>query len=279
MPDSPNTIVMVHGLWVTPLCWEHWVTRYNARGYEVITPAWPGLDGDVADLRRDTSAFEKLGVTEIADHYEGVIRQLERPPIIMGHSFGGLLTQILLDRGLGAAGVSIDPAPVKGVLILPLPQLRVAWVALKNPANRHRAQMLTDKQFHYAFTNNLSEDESRPVYERYCVPGPGRPLFQAGLANFNPKAATKVDLRKNDRAPLLLIGGGHDHTVPASTTRAVHKLYRHSSAKTEYKEYPTRSHFTIGESGWEEVADHALSWATQNARTPAEAGAEAAGAA
>jgi alpha-beta hydrolase superfamily lysophospholipase len=265
------TIVLIHGLWMTPLSWEGWMERFSARGHQVLAPAWPGMEGSVEDLRRDTSAFERLGVTEIADHYEGIIRGLGAPPIVMGHSFGGLITEILLDRGLGSAGVAIAAAPMKGILGLPFPSLRVASAALRNPANRHRAVMLSPGQFHYAFANNLSEQESRAIYDRQAVPGPGRPLFQAAAANFNPKAATKVDYRKSDRPPLLLMAGGHDHTVPASTVKGAFKLYRKSSAVTELKEYPDRSHYTAGEPGWEEVADHALDWATRHAGGPAAA--------
>jgi pimeloyl-ACP methyl ester carboxylesterase len=260
-----ETIVLVHGLWMTPLSWEHWVERFSERGHQVHAPAWPGMDRDVSSLRADTTSYAHLGVTEIADHYESLIRGLERPPIIMGHSFGGLVTQILLDRGLGAAGVAVDPAPPKGVLVIPPASLRVASVALRNPANRHRAQMLTARQFRYAFGNTLSEAESQAVYERYAVPGPGRTLFQAGLANFNPKAATKIDFHNDDRAALLILGGGKDHTVPAATTRANFKLQSKSKAVTEYKEYPERSHWTAGEPGWEGVADHALEWAVAQA--------------
>jgi pimeloyl-ACP methyl ester carboxylesterase len=263
---STETVVLIHGLWMTPLSWEHWIERFAQRGCRVLAPAWPGMeDRDVADLRRDTSAYERLGVTEIADHYERIVRGLDRPPILIGHSFGGLMVQILLDRGAGAAGVALHPAAPRGVLSLPLSTLRSSAPVLLNPLNVRRAVMLTADQFHYAFTNTLSTTESARVYERYAIPGPGRPLFQAGLANFNPRAATKVNARNDDRAPLLLVGGGSDHIVPASTTRANHKLYRHSRAVTELKEYPGRTHFTVGQDGWEEVADHALAWASEKA--------------
>lgn len=263
---SGDTVVLIHGLWMSPLSWEHWIERYSSRGCNVIARAWPGMeDRDVDDLRRDTSAYERVGVTEIADHYERIIRELDRPPLIVGHSFGGLVTQILLDRGLGAAGVAIHPAPIKGIVFLPPSALRVASVALRNPANRNRAVGLTADQFHYGFTNTLTRHESALLYERYAVPGPGRPLFQAAAANFSRDAATAVNVRNDTRAPLLLLAGGKDHTVPASVTRANHKLYRHSQAVTELKEYPERSHFTVGQEGWEEVADHALGWASERA--------------
>jgi non-heme chloroperoxidase len=258
---AARTIVLINGLFLNPLSWEHWVERYSSAGYDVLAPAWPGMDGDVESLRADTSAFESLGIGEIVDHYDGIVRGLDSPPIVMGHSFGGVITQLLLDRGLGVAGVAIDTGPVRGVMALPLSELRVGAVALKNPANDHRAVTLTPEQFHYAFTNTLSEDDSLKLYERYAVPGPGRPLFQASLANFNPHAATRVDFHNDERAPLLLIAGGKDHTAPAAVTRANTKLQSRSKAITAFKEFPERPHFTLGVEGWEEVADYALSWA------------------
>lgn len=268
---APQTIVLVHGLWMTPLSWEKWIERYEGRGHRVLAPAWPGFDRDIEEIRRDPKPYEGLGVTEIASHYDAIIRGLDAPPIIMGHSFGGLITQLLLDRGLGAAGVAIDSAPIKGILGLPYSSFKVASVALRNPANRKTAQELTHDQFRYAFGNQMSAAESEAARRRYAVPGPGRPLFQAGLANFTPNAATKVDVANNDRAPLLLIAGEKDHVVPAKTTRANFKLYRKSTAVTEYKEFPGRAHFLVGEDGWEEVADYALDWATAHATVPAAA--------
>jgi pimeloyl-ACP methyl ester carboxylesterase len=262
---APDTIVLIHGLWMTPLCWEHWVDRYTACGYRVLAPAWPGVEAGIEELRRDPSPLARLGVTEIVDHYDAIIRDLPTPPIIMGHSFGGLFTQILVDRGLGAAGVAIDPSPVKGVLLLPISTLRVVFPAVRNPANAHRATPITKEQFHYSFGNLLSEEESDKVYDRYVIPGPDHLLFQASLANFNPHSPTMVDLHKDDRAPLLLIAGGQDHIVPASVTEANFRLYRHSKAITDFKEYPERSHYTLGQEGWEEVADYALDWAVENA--------------
>ncbi len=258
---AKKNIVLVNGLWMTALSWEHWVERYNSRGYNVIAKSWPGMDAEVETLRHDPTPFENLGVGEVADHYERIIRDLDSPPIIMGHSFGGAITQILLDRGLGSAGVSIDAAPVKGVLALPFSSLKSSFPVLKNPANVHKAVMLSPEEFHYAFTNTLSEEESLKVYKRYAVPGPGRTLFQAALANFNPHAATKVDFHNDNRAPLLIIAGGADHVSPVSVNRAEAKLQHQSKAITAYKEFPGRSHYTLGQEGWEEVADFALSWA------------------
>lgn len=262
---TTETIVLVHGLWMTPDSWRGWSDRYSSRGYTVIAPAWPGLERSIADIRRDPSSLAGLGVTEIVDHYEAIIRDLDRSPIIMGHSFGGLVTQLLLDRGLGAAGVAVAPAPIKGVLRLPFSTVRSAWPALKNPANRKRAFPLSPKQFRYRFGNTVTPPESDAIYERFYVPGTGRPLFQAAFANFNPRAVTKVDLRRADRAPLLLISGGRDHVSPPAIVRSNAKKYRKSPSLTEYREFPGRSHFIAGEKGWEEVADYALSWAVDNA--------------
>jgi pimeloyl-ACP methyl ester carboxylesterase len=266
---APDTIVLIHGLWMTALSWENWVERYESRGYKVIAESWPGMDGDIEALRQDPSAIEHLGIDEIVDHYEAIIRALDKPPIIMGHSFGGAFTQILLDRGVGAAGVAIDSAPVKGLLALPASTLKSGLPVLKNPANNHRAVPLTPEEFHYAFTNTLSEEESAPIYERYAVPGPGRVLFQGALANFNPHSPIAVDFKNDDRAPLLFIAGGVDHVAPASVNQSNAKHFRKSEAVTEFKEFPGRSHYTLGQEGWEEVADFALDWALDPAAVAA----------
>jgi alpha-beta hydrolase superfamily lysophospholipase len=269
---SNPPIVLIHGLWLTARSWEGWKERFESRGYEVIAPAWPRMEGEVEEIRRDPSPLNDLGVTEIVDHYAGIVSALDRPPIIMGHSFGGLITELLLDRGLGACGVAISPAQVKGVLRLPPAQLRSTFPVLSNPANRHRTVELTPKQFHYNFTNTMmSDDEAKAAYDRYEVPGPGRVLFQAAFANFNPKAPSKVDFHKDDRPPLLVIGNTEDHTVPASVSREAAQRLAKSKAVVDYKEYEGRPHFTAGAPGWEEVADYALDWATRHAGAPAAA--------
>jgi pimeloyl-ACP methyl ester carboxylesterase len=261
-PSSrPQTIVLIHGLWMTALSWEHWIDRFERAGHRVIAESWPGMGGDIEALRRDPSAVEHLGVEEIVDHYAQLVRALDERPIIMGHSFGGAFTEILLDRGLGAAGVAIDAAAVKGITALPFSELRSGFPVLRNPANYGRAVPLTEDEFRYAFGNTLPADVSRAAFERYAVPGPGRVLFQGALANFNPHAATRVDFGNPDRAPLLLIAGGADHTVPAVIDRQAAQRYEKSDALTEYREFPGRSHWTIGEPGWEDVADFALAWA------------------
>lgn len=264
--SEADTVVLIHGLWMTALSWEKWTAHYEQRGFKVIARSWPGLDGDIDELRRDPSAIAGLGITEIVDHYEAIIRELDRPPIIIGHSFGGLMTQILLDRGWGAAGVAIASAPVKGVLLLPFSTLKASFPILSNPLNNHRATALTEDQFHYAFTNLLSEEESKKVFDRYAVPGPDHLLFQAGLANFNPHAATTVDFQNDTRAPLLLIAGERDHISPTSVVKANYKLYGKSRAVTGYMEFANRSHFILGQEGWQEVADAALDWAVNKAR-------------
>jgi pimeloyl-ACP methyl ester carboxylesterase len=263
--DGPDTIVLIHGLWMSPLSWEHWTDRYSKAGYKVLAPAWPGMEGTVEELRANTAPYDRLGMQQIVDHYASVIEKLPTPPI-MGHSFGGAFAEVLLDRGYGAAGVAIDPAPMKGMLSLPFSTLRSAWPVLDNPFNYHKAIMVSPEQFHYAFTNTLSEEESRAVYGRYAVPGPGGVLFQGALANFNPHAATKVDFRNDARAPLLIIGGGSDHIVPPSVSRSAAEHYS-GAAPAEYREYSGRSHFTVGQDGWEELADYALSWAVEHAKT------------
>ncbi|MEV0455094.1 alpha/beta hydrolase [Catellatospora methionotrophica] len=263
---APDTIVLIHGLWMTPLSWEHWVEHYTEAGYRVLAPSWPGLEGGVEALRRDPSPLAGLGVGEVADHYERIIADLDRPPIIMGHSFGGALTQILLGRGLGAAGVAINSAQVKGVYRLPLTQLKAASPVLGNPANRTKAVPFTPEQFHYAFTNTLTAEQSRQVYDRYHVPAAARALFQGAFANLDGRSPLAVDVRRDDRAPLLFVAGGADHIVPPSVNRANHRLYRHSSAITDYQEFPGRSHHTVGQDGWQQVADYALAWAVRNAR-------------
>jgi alpha-beta hydrolase superfamily lysophospholipase len=266
---APDTVVLIHGLWTTPRSWEHWIERYEARGLRVLAPAWPGLEVEVEALRADPTPLSKLSATRIVDHLDGIVRGLDRPPIIMGHSFGGAFTLLLLDRGLGAAGVGVDAASVRGIRDLPLSTLRSAAHVLANPLNRGKAVPFSAKHFRYAFGNTLSEAESNAAHERYAVPAAARVLFEGANANLSPRTAFRVDWSKEDRAPLLLIGGGQDHVVPAKVSRKMAQKYEQSSsAPVEYKEYPRRSHFTAGEPGWEEVADHAIEWALAHATPP-----------
>jgi non-heme chloroperoxidase len=269
--SNADTIVLIHGLWLTPLCWEKWVDHYQSKGFNVVAPSWPGMEGEIEQVRHNTTPYERLGIKEIADHYERIIRELDRPPIIMGHSFGGLITQVLLDRGLGAAGVAISPAPIKGILVLPFSALKVASVALKNPANRNKAVPLTPDEFRYGFGNLLSVEDSQRAYDRLAIPGPGRVLFQAAFSNVTPGSPAAVHPKNGKRAPLLLQANGKDHTVPAGVTKNAYKIQRKAQSPTGLKEYPDRSHYTFAQDGWEGVADDALDWATKHAEVPAAA--------
>src|SRR3954471_17476066 len=219
--SAKPAIVLIHGLWMTPRSWEHWIDRYERRGYQVLAPAYPGLEVEVEALREDPSPIEALSVPETVAHFEGIIRGLDRPPFIMGHSFGGVITQILLDHGLGAAGVAIDSVPAEGVRLVPRSQIRATFPVLDNPANRHRAVPFTVKQFHYAFTNTMTDEESAEVYERYHVAAPGAWVWAGVLANLEPgHQDTWVNFANHDRAPLLFIAGGADHIVPASVNKS-----------------------------------------------------------
>jgi pimeloyl-ACP methyl ester carboxylesterase len=264
MASQSNTILLIHGAWVTPRSWDPFRGFYEQRGYRVLTPPWPRLEGQVEEIRRDPSAMVGLGIKEIVDGYEQITRLLDEPPIIMGHSFGGLFAQMLLDRGLGAAGVAIDSAQPKGVLRLPFSQIRALSPVLLNPWNVNRAVSLNFDQFRYAFANNMTEGEARAAFQLNAIPAPGRIVFQTGLANLNPRAVTKVDYRNDRRAPLLLIAGAEDHIVPASVNRSNFRKYRHSKAITDFAEFPGRSHLTIAQEGWEEVAEYGLSWAQKH---------------
>jgi pimeloyl-ACP methyl ester carboxylesterase len=255
------TIVLVHGLWLTPRSWKGWKERYERAGYTVLAPSWPGLEGEVEAIRRDPSPLEGLTIKTIVDHYERIIRTLSAPPILIGHSFGGLFVQMLVDRGLGAAGVLVNSAQPAGVPVLPLSTIRVGLPILGNPFTYNAAVPITPGQFNYAFTNELDAAASKQVYDELAIPGAAHVLWEGALALLNPNASTKVDFRKKDRAPLLFIAGGEDHTVPASINRANARKYAGSGAITDYEEFPGRTHHTVGQKGWEEVADYALQWA------------------
>ena len=267
--NGPDTIVLIHGLWVTPRSWEKWIKHYEGKGYRVLAPAYPGFEVEVEALNQDPSPIEALTIPAVVEHLEGIVGGLEKPPIIMGHSFGGVFTQILLDHGYGAAGVVIDSAPAEGIRVTPVSQIRALFPILKNPANRHKAVGFTKKQFHYAFANTLSEEESDKVYDRYHIPAPGRFVWDPVLSNFTPgHQDTYVNFRNENRAPLLFIAGGEDNLMPPAVNQSNAKHYRHISSVTDYKEFAGRSHYTLGEDGWEEVADYTLEWAKEHAVTP-----------
>jgi len=277
MSDAPrpDTVVLVHGLWMTPRSWEHWVPYYEAKGLKVLTPGYPGFEIEVEALRENPDLIAKLGVPETVDHLASVIESVQTPPIIIGHSFGGTLTQLLLARGLGSAGVVIDSAPTEGVRVNPVSQVKSLFPALKNPANRHKAVGFSAKEFHYAFTNTLTEEESHAVWERYAIPAPGNWVWAYGLiANFKPgHQETWVDY-KADRAPLLFIAGEKDHIMPPSVNKSNAKHYQDSPALTEYVELEGRDHWTCAAPGWEAVADKALDWALEHAQARDKASAD-----
>lgn len=263
---TKRPIVLVHGLWVTPLSWEPFRRRFENLGHRVLAPAWPGIVGSVADMRRDASTFHGIGAAEVVAHYAEIIRGLPEPPIIMGHSYGGCITQLLIDRGMGAAGVAIDSVPPKGILILPLSTNLSLLPAFFQPSTFRTTFLFTFKQWWRVFANTLPESEARAAYAEQVIPAPGRAIFQAALANFTPNAATAVNFRNRNRAPLLFIGGEKDVIMPASLSRKIFRRHSVSPVTTVYKEFPGRSHYLVAEPGWEEVADFALTWAEQNAR-------------
>jgi pimeloyl-ACP methyl ester carboxylesterase len=267
---AADTIVLVHGFWVTPRSWEKWVERYEGKGYRVLAPAYPGLEVEVEALREDPSPIEALTVPPIVEDLENTVGELSSPPIIMGHSMGGLLTQILLDHGYGAAGVAIDSVPSEGIKVVPVSQIRALFPILRHPSERHKAVGFTKEQFHNAFANTLSREDSDEVYERYYIPAPGNLVWGGVTANFTPgHQDVYVNFRNEDRAPLLFIAGGEDNLMPPAVNESNVKHYRHSKSITDYKEFPGRAHFTVGQAGWEEVADYALEWAEEHAKRPA----------
>jgi pimeloyl-ACP methyl ester carboxylesterase len=269
MTREAKVIVLIHGQWLTPRSWEFFRESYEGQGYQVLAPAWPRMPGEVEETRRDPSPLAGLGLAEISDHYEGVVRSLNEPPILIGHSFGGLVVQMLLDRGLGAVGVAIDSIAPKGVCRLPLSTILAVNPMLSRPWNYRKTVGFTFDQFRYAFANSMPECEARSAFERYAIPGPGRTVFQAALANFNPWAASHVNYNNNSRAPLLLIAGGEDRLVPPVLTLTNFRQYTYSTALTDYKEFPHRSHLIVVQTGWKDVADYALSWTQAQMRRAA----------
>jgi len=257
-PGTP--VVFVHGLWLHADSWAAWVDLFHEEGYAPIAPGWPGDADTIEETRNHPERVGGYGINDVVDHYAKLIGELETKPIAIGHSFGGLIVQRLLGQDLAAAAVAIDPAPIKGVLFLPPSALRVASIALRNPANRNRAVSLTRSQFRYGFGNALPEAESNELFERWAVPSPGRPLFEAASANLSPNSPAKVNTANETRGPLLVTAGGKDHTVPASVSRATVKQYAKSSAVNELKEFPDRGHTLALDSRWREVADAVLAW-------------------
>jgi pimeloyl-ACP methyl ester carboxylesterase len=253
-------VVFVHGLWLLPSSWDRWAKLFEDTGYVALTPAWPDDPETVEEAAEHPEVFAGKSVGQVAEHFETIIRGLNRKPAIIGHSTGGLLTQILAGRGLAAVSVAIDPAPFRGVLPLPISALKSSSPVLRNPANRNRAVPLTFEQFRYGFANAVSEEEAKQLYEDYAVPASGKSLFQAATANLNPWTEAKVDTENPDRGPLLLISGERDHTVPWAIVNASYKQQQVNQGVTEIERIPGRGHALIIDSGWRDVADKALAF-------------------
>jgi pimeloyl-ACP methyl ester carboxylesterase len=253
-------VVFIHGLWLLPSSWDRWASVFEEAGYAALTPGWPDDPDTVEEANAHPEVFAHKTVGQVADHYAAVIGRLEKKPAVVGHSFGGLLTQIVAGRGLAAASVAIDPAPFRGVLPLPISALKSASPVLGNPANRNRAVPLTYEQFRFGFANAVSEDEAMELYKTFAVPASGAPLFQAASANLNPWTEAKVDTKNPDRGPLLLISGEKDNTVPWAIANASYKKQKRNQGVTEIVEMPNRGHALVVDSGWREVADKALAF-------------------
>lgn len=257
-------VIFIHGLWLHASSWTQWVELFNQVGFSAIAPGWPGDRETVAESRAHAEDIGDHGIDDVVAHFAGIIEGLDSAPILIGHSFGGMIAQKLLGQDLATAAIAIDAAQIKGVLPLPLSALKATLPVFKNPANRHRAVSLTAEQFRFAFANAVSEEESQRLFDAYTIPAPGRPLFEAAAANFNPHSAAKVNTANENRGPLLLISGGQDNTVPEVVTRATLKQYRHSDAVTDFLEFPDRSHSLTIDAGWRSVADACLAWLKTN---------------
>jgi pimeloyl-ACP methyl ester carboxylesterase len=253
-------VVFIHGLWLLPSSWDRWAALFEEAGFSALAPGWPDDPETVAEANAHPEVFAKKTVGQVADHFDAVVRSLKKKPVVIGHSFGGLLTQIIAGRGLSAASVAIDPAPFRGVLPLPISALKSAFPVLGNPANRGRAVPLTYAQFRYGFANAVTEEEARQLYAEFAVPAPGAPLFQAAFANINPNTEAKVDTRNPARGPLLVVSGEKDHTVPWAIASASYKRQKKNPGVTEIVEMKNRGHALVIDSGWREVAETALAF-------------------
>ncbi len=260
MTEQKTPVMFIHGLWLHPTSWQPWIELFGEQGYEATAPSWPGVADTVAETREHPERQAGKGLAEVIGHFAQIISATESKPIIIGHSFGGLIAQSLLGQNLGTAAVAIDPAQIKGVLVLPPAQLRSAFPVLGKPANRKRAVSLTAEQFRYGFANAVSAEESAQLYDKWTIPSPARPLFEAAFANFVPNSPAKVDTRNSARGPLLLISGQQDRTVPNAVTQSAFHQYRHSTAVTDLRRLAGKGHSLTIDSGWRDVAETALGW-------------------
>ena len=263
MASNRIPLMLIHGAWLSARSWENFAGYFEKRGFAVSTPEWPRKEGDVEELRADTEALEGLGVEEIVDHYEALIRALDEPAVLIGHSFGGLFVELLLDRGLGRAGVAMSPAPPKGILVLPFSSLKAAAPALAHPSRWHGVVPLSLEEFTYGFVNTFSPEEAAAAYERYAVPETGQIFYEAGFANFHLNPPTEVHFKNQERVPLLVVGATNDRTVPASLSRKQFEKYeKHEAydAQTDYLELEGRPHLMMVGEGWDEVAEAIDSW-------------------
>jgi pimeloyl-ACP methyl ester carboxylesterase len=255
-----TNFVFIHGLWIANSAWDPWIEHFSARGHVAVAAPWPGEAASIAATRENPDAQAGFGINEITEYFAKLLAEFDEPPVVIGHSFGGLIAQKLLAQNKVAAAVAIDPAPIKGVKPLPLAQLRSALPVLGNPLNRGRAKGLTQAQFRYGFGNALDATESDELWERWAIPSPGKPLFEAATANFTPHSPAAVDTANSERGPLLITGGTADHTVPLVTAKAAVKQYAKSAAVTDFHEFDGRGHSLTIDHGWRDVADTTLSW-------------------
>ncbi|CAN5564338.1 alpha/beta fold hydrolase [soil metagenome] len=255
-----TNVVFIHGLWVAQSAWQPWIDLFAAEGHNAVALPWPGELATVDATRENPDAQAGFGINELTDHFAAEIAGFETPPVVIGHSFGGLIAQKLLAQNKAAAAIAIDPAPIKGVKPLPIAQLRSAFPVLGNPLNSKRAKALTRAQWRFGFGNALEAAESDALWEQWSIPSPGKPLFEAAAANFSPHSPAKIDVRNSTRGPLLITGGTADHTVPFVSAKAAFNLYRKSEAVTDFHEFAGRGHSLTIDHGWRDVADTSLAW-------------------
>ena len=256
-----KTVVFIHGAWLTSLSWEKFMAYFEQKGYTCVAPAWPYRDKSVAELKQNTPPeLAQIGAKELTDHYEAIIRAMNEPPLLVGHSFGGLIVQQLLDRGVGQAGVAIDSVAPEGVLALDWSVLKANSSVLFKWAGWEKVQTMTFTEFQYAFTNTFPESEQEKYYDRYVVPESGRIFFQIAFAQLDPHHTIRVNFKNNERAPLLLIAGERDHLVPAHITKSNYEHYKHSLARTDFYEFEGRAHLLMAQEGWEEIAQYVAEW-------------------